>query len=118
MDKAVSGGNQYEGVMIMDLTRLLLNRPTRQLDLAILRTNMVQCGGPLPGFGLPGPWNHGSFANDTELCAITLASVFGHSLNETLGQVGCLRNDVCFGRVLSYSLWLGSDRMIIYSGLD
>ena len=55
------------------LTRLLLNRPTLQIDLGILRTNMIQCGGPLPVFDLPGPWSVGDFDNNTELCAVQLS---------------------------------------------
>ncbi len=42
-------------------------------SVSILPSNQIQCGGPLPGFSLPSPFNIHDFANSNELCAVQLA---------------------------------------------
>ena len=42
-------------------------------SVSILPSNQIQCGGPLPGFPLPSPFNIHDFANNNELCAVQLA---------------------------------------------
>ena len=55
------------------MTRMLFNRPNNPLGVGIFRTNMIQCGGPLPQFDLPGPWSVEEFQNNQELCAVQLS---------------------------------------------
>lgn len=57
------------------LTRVLMNTPApyQGNDVGILPSNMIRCGGPLPAFDLPGPWNVGEFPNNQLLCAVQLS---------------------------------------------
>ena len=46
----------------------------KQYDvLGILKRNLIQCGGPLPSFSLPIPFDVHDFASNQELCAVQLA---------------------------------------------
>ena len=58
------------------VTRILMNdnrQSPQGSDVGILSANMIQCGGSLPEFALPGPWSVEEFENNQELCAVQLS---------------------------------------------
>ncbi|KAL8871800.1 MAG: hypothetical protein Q9174_002448, partial [Haloplaca sp. 1 TL-2023] len=83
------------------MTRILMNTPRKVFDVGILRTNLIQCGGPLPQFDLPGPWTATEFQNNLDLCAVQLsggnasanAGAYCHR-DGTLGKVVTFADDM------------------------